>query len=115
MSTPLCHFEFISDNPDKCMAFYGKVLGWKFNVDSMPGYTMIDTGSPPAGGLMKRPPQVPKVCLNTYFMVEDIDATLKKVKEAGGNVLMPKTPIPNVGSFAFFTDPEGICVGIFQR
>jgi hypothetical protein len=104
----------MTDDPQKCKAFYGKVFGWGFDDSSMPGYTMINTGEPPGGGLMKRPPQAPAVALNTYFMVEDIDATLTKVQEAGGKVLVPKTPIPNVGSFAFFADPEGICVGIFR-
>jgi len=28
---------------------------------------------------------------------------------------VPKTPIPNVGHFAVFADPDGIGVGLFQR
>jgi hypothetical protein len=114
MGAPLCHFEFMSDDPEKCKAFYAEVLGWEFDDNSMPGYTLINPGKEPNGGLMKRPPEVPQVALNTYFLVDDIDATLEKVRSAGGEVLVPKTPIPSVGSYAFFTDVEGIPVGLFQ-
>jgi len=114
MAAPLCHFELMTDDPQKCKAFYGTVFGWAFDDASMPGYTLISPGQQPNGGMMQRPPQAPGPALNVYFMVENIDATLVKVQESGGKVLVPKTAIPNVGSFAFFADPEGICVGIFR-
>ena len=114
MGAPLCHFEFMSDDPDKCRVFYSTVLGWEFDDRSMSGYTLVNPGKEPNGGLMKRPDQVPGPVLNTYFLVDDIEATLAKAQGAGGNTLVPRTSIPNVGSYAFFQDPEGICVGIFQ-
>jgi uncharacterized protein len=114
MGAALCHFEFMSDNPEKCQAFYANVFGWEFDNTSMPGYTGVNTGKEPCGGLMQRPPQAPRPALNVYFMVPDIAATLAKVQKVGGQVIVPKTPIPNVGAFAMFADPEGIVVGIFQ-
>ena len=114
MGAPLCHFEFMTDNPERCKAFYGKVFDWTFDDASMPGYTLIKTGKEPEGGLMQRPPEAPGVALNLYFQVEDIETTLATVMESGGRVVVPKTPIPNVGAFAIFLDPEGIGVGIFQ-
>ena len=114
MGAPLCHFEFMSDDPDKCKGFYKGVLGWEFDDSSMPDYTLIKTDKEPGGGLMKRPAEVPGVCLSVYFLVEDIEATLAKVTEHGGQVLVPKTEIPSVGHYAFFTDLEGIGVGLFQ-
>ena len=115
MGAPLCHFEFMSDDPQKCRGFYTSVLGWEFDDSSMPGYTMVKTGQEPGGGLMKRPPEVPGACLNVYFLVDDIEATLGKATEHGGKVLVPKAEIPNVGHYAFFCDPEGIVVGLFQE
>ena len=114
MGAPLCHFEFISDNPDKCKAFYTGVFGWEFDDKSMSDYTLINTGTKPGGGLMMRPPEAPAPALSVYFMVDDIDETLEKVRQGGGCVIVPKTPIPNVGEFAMFTDPEGIVVGLFH-
>ena len=114
MGAPLCHFEFMSDAPDKCKGFYADVFGWEYDNESMPDYTLIATGTDPAGGLMKRPAEAPSPALNVYFQVDDIDATLGKVQQGGGQTIVPRTPIPNVGSFAMFVDPEGIVVGIFQ-
>lgn len=114
MGAPLCHFEFQTDDPDKCKAFYADVFDWEYDDQSMSGYTLIKTGKEPEGGLMKRPPEAPYPALTVYFQVDDIDATLGKVTAGGGNILVPKTPIPNVGSFAVFADPEGICMGVFQ-
>jgi len=114
MPNPLCHFELMTNNPKKCRAFYEKVFDWRFDDKSMPDYTLINTGVEPTGGLFSKPAQAPGPCVNVYFQVPDIEATLRKVKNQGGQVLVPKTPIPHVGHFAMFTDPEGIAVGIMQ-
>ncbi len=114
MGAPLCHFELMSDDPEKCKAFYGKVFGWQFDDSSMPGYTLINPGAEPNGGLMKRSPDAPHVAMSVYFQVDDIGEILGKVAEGGGQVLVPKTEIPNVGFYAMFADPEGIPVGVFQ-
>ena len=42
-----------------------------------------------------------------YFGVDDIDATLDKVKANGGKVVLPKTDIGEYGVFAQFEDTEG--------
>lgn len=114
MGSPLCHFEFMSDDPDKCKQFYGSVFGWEFNDRSFPGYTMIKTGRDPEGGLMKRPDEAPAPCMTVYFLVDDIPATLEKVKAGGGTVHKGETEIPNVGRFAVASDAEGIPFGIFK-
>lgn len=114
MPNPLCHFELMTDDPEKCKAFYGAVFDWEFDDASMPGYTLVNAGAEPSGGVFPKPPEVPGVCLNVYFRVQDIDETLNKVTEHGGQVLVPKTAIPNVGHFAMFADPEAIPIGILQ-
>jgi predicted enzyme related to lactoylglutathione lyase len=115
MANPICHFEFCSDDPEKCKQFYGSVFGWEFDNQSMPDYTLINTGSEPGGGLMKRPPQAPAPSLTVYFLVDDVGATVSKAQQAGGTVLVPETPIPNVGAFAIIADPEGLHFGIFKH
>lgn len=114
MSSPLCHFELMVADAAKAQAFYGSVFGWKFDTDSMPGYTLIDTGHEPTGAIFAAPEGAGGVCANIYFKVADIDATLETATKSGAKVLVPRTEIPGVGFFAMFTDPEGIPVGIMQ-
>jgi predicted enzyme related to lactoylglutathione lyase len=104
----------MTTEPEKCKAFYGAVFDWKFDDASMPGYTLVNTGAEPSGGVFSKPDEAPGPCINVYFQVDDVDATLGKVTEHGGQVLVPKTAIPNVGYFGMFTDPEGMPVGIMQ-
>lgn len=114
MGSPLCHFEFMCDNPEKCKQFYAGVFGWEFDDQSFPGYTLIKTGTEPEGGLMKRPDDVPKPCMQVYFLVDDIPATVAKIKAGGGTIYHDETEIPNVGWFAVAADPEGIVFGVFK-
>ncbi len=114
MGNSLGHFEFMTDDPAKTQAFYGKVFDWEFDSSEMPGYTLIRTGSRPGGGLMKRPTECPQPAMNCYFEVESIDATLSRAEGAGASVVVPKTEIPDMGWYAMFTDPDGICVGLWQ-
>ena len=114
MGNPICHWELMVNDVDKAKAFYGRVFDWRFDAQS-PEYTIIDTGTPPAGGMMTRPAAAPMAMLNTYFSVADLDATLRKVVEAGGNVVVPRTEVPGVGWFAIFLDPDQIQIGVFEE
>lgn len=115
MGNHLCHFEFMVSDSGKAKEFYGKVFDWDFKVDEgMPGYTMIDAGKAPGGGMMNKPDTAPHHALSVYFCVDSIDDTLAKVSEAGGQVIVPKMEIPNVGWWGLFADPDGIPVGIYE-
>ena len=46
--------------------------------------------------------------------VDDLDAYIAKVMEAGCEIVTPRTPIPGVGHFANFRDTEGNVVGMFM-
>jgi len=76
---------------------------------------MVTTGADSApginGGLMKNT-QV-KTTTNTID-VDSVDAAVDKVTSAGGKLVMPKTPIPTVGYFAYLTDTEGNLFGVMQ-
>jgi predicted enzyme related to lactoylglutathione lyase len=114
VGNPLCHFEFMVSDLDKAKAFSGKVFDWKFRTDQSMDYLMIDTGTEPGGGMMKKPDEAPYFALGEYFLVDSIEDTLAKVEAAGGKLGVPKMEIPGMGWWALFFDPDGIPVGIFQ-
>ncbi|KPJ60997.1 MAG: hypothetical protein AMJ46_03115 [Latescibacteria bacterium DG_63] len=113
MENRLCHFEFQASDVAKTKEFYSKIFDWEFE-DSTEGYTMIKTGTAPDGGLMAKPEGAPAPCLQVYFLVDSVEETLKKVKNAGGQVLVPKTPVQDMGFFAFFMGPDDVGVGIWE-
>jgi len=50
-----------------------------------------------------------------YVNVNDINAYLEKAQSLGGKTLVPKVDIPNYGSFAWLSDPDGNTVGLWKQ
>jgi len=50
-----------------------------------------------------------------YLASQDIDADLQRVQAHGGQTVMPKSEIPQVGWMAVFRDPSGNKIGLFSR
>jgi uncharacterized protein len=111
------HFEIPASDPERASKFYQKVFGWK--IEKWPGpmeYWMVTTGAEGTpginGGLMWNTNV--KTTTNTIG-VESVDAAIETVKSAGGKLVMPKTPIPGVGYFAYLEDTEGNLFGAMQN
>jgi len=111
------HFEIPAAEPDRAAAFYGKVFGWKF--DKWPGpieYWMVVTGKDGElginGGMMRQPGGITSTT-NTIG-VASVDDAVAAVLKAGGKNILPKTPIPTVGYFAYCEDTEGNVFGVMQ-
>ena len=113
MAGQLVHFEVQADNPDRAAAFYRNVFGWEFNDVGMPGmeYRMVRTGENQGGGLYKSDDRSGH--LTVYFDTDDIDGTIAKIRESGGDA-DEKQPIPGVGWFASAKDSEGNAFSVFQ-
>ena len=46
--------------------------------------------------------------------VPSIDASLEKIGTLGGTTVVGKTPVGDMGFAAYFTDPEGNVVGLWE-
>ena len=64
------------------------------------------------GGMMKKMDSNQRPV--NYVMVESVDDFSKKIQNLGGKIIIPKTPIPNMGAFAVALDPEGNPFGVFE-
>ena len=109
----LVHFELPAKDDARAVEFYGSLFGWTFNSADMPGirYHMTNAGGEPAGAIYPsesglRGPIV-------YFDTDDIDATLARVRELGGEA-EDKQPIPGIGWFARCRDTEDNEFSLFQ-
>ncbi len=114
MGNPVSHWELLVGDLAKGKEFYSTIFDWEFTESTFPGYSIIRTGADPDGGMMTKPDVSPTYALNTYFQVDDVEATLAKAVAAGATVIAPKTAIPGIGFWAMFSDPDGIPIGILQ-
>jgi hypothetical protein len=124
MSGRIVHFEIPFDNGDRARVFYREAFGW--TVQEMPemSYTMAMSGptseegmpSEPGfinGGMLSRsdsPTDGPTITVD----VESIDSALKTIEQLGGSTVMAKQPVADMGFVAYFKDPEGNVVGLWE-
>ncbi len=123
MSGKVVHFEVPFDDGDRARSFYKEAFDWQ--VMEMPemGYTIVMTGpsndSGPTesgfinGGMLSREQAAtrgPVVVLD----VDDIETTLEKIGSLGGSTVVGKTPVGDMGFAAYFTDPEGNVMGLWE-
>ena len=115
MGSPIVHWDLVVSDLDKAKAFYASLFDWRFDESTFPGYTIIDVGEEGrGGGMMLRPPDAPGHALNTYFGVDDVEATLAKAAAGGATVAVGKTEIPGVGFWGMLIDPDGIPICVFE-
>jgi len=110
------HFEIPVDDRDRAMAFYRDALGWEISSFGDEPYWLVQAGAtdePGADGALLQRGDVHR---NPVLIVgvEDLDATIQKVTGAGGELLQGRMEIPGVGWSAYFRDPEGNTLGLFQ-
>ena len=121
------HFEIPVDDLDRAKTFYDAVFGWDLETIPVPGmgsYTTVvttpvdpDTQMPTEpgainGGMTERGTSTPTPVITVD--VDDIDLALKTVESVGGAIVTPRTEIPGMGAFAYFTDSEGNVTGLWE-
>ncbi|OAN65685.1 VOC family protein [Sphingomonas sp. TDK1] len=107
-------YELMTQDADRAAAFYGAVIGWQVGA-AMPGgpdYRMIAAPDGNAGGMLQLDDAMRAAGASptwlAYFGVDDVDASLAAIVDAGGTVLVPAWDAAGVGRIAMLTDPQGI-------
>ena len=108
--------ELGSPDLDGSSAFYGQLLGWKTSPMEGSGdipYLVIQNADGHSNGGIRppMPPGTPPFWL-VYFATGDIDASLAKVSELGGNVLAPATDI-GIAKIGVAQDPQGAVFALY--
>ena len=123
MAGRVVHFEIPFEDQDRAHAFYAEAFGWTLVPLPEMHYVLATTGpseqGPPSepgfinGGLLQRgePVTGPVVTLE----VEDIEASLELVEKLGGATVSASQPVGEMGFSAYFTDPEGNLMGLWQN
>ena len=114
MGNPVTWFEISGPQPEQTARFYAELFGWE--TQAVPGgYILIDThaGGGINGGFgQTREGQPPHVVF--YAENPDIQKVLDTAESLGASIVVPVTNVPDMVTFAQFTDPFGILVGLVQ-
>lgn len=105
---------------ERAMKFYSFVFGCDFSKDVIHGNEMAffpfkNDGNGIAGALAKGKIYKPSTSgALIYLATSNIDESLGKIAGRGGEILFPKSEVPNYGWVAEFKDCEGNRIALFQ-
>ena len=123
---PVVHFEIPAEDRQRMAKFYQDAFGWQTQMlgEEMGNYviattTQTDENGPKQpgainGGFFSKRPDSPAQYPSVVIAVDDIQAAIKKVAQAGGKLLGEPMYIPGVGQYVSFFDTEGNRVSMLQ-
>jgi len=120
-ANPVGWFEIPVTDLPRAQGFYEHVLDVKLEPLKFGPLEMAVFPTRPAspgatGALMKGEAFQPSQGgVQIYFTTPDVDGTLERVRERGGKVVLPKTPLGPLGFIASFEDSEGNRIGLRSR
>jgi predicted enzyme related to lactoylglutathione lyase len=97
--------DLISPDVAGSAAFYRDLFGWDIQELAPGEYWSIANGANRNGGMMPMPPGS-HPAWNLYFAVDDVDATVARARELGGDTVMGPMDVPNGGRLAVLRDPQ---------
>ena len=112
MAGEVVHVEVPVKDIERGQRFWSEVFGWQFGESVMPDseYRMARVNESSGAAVM---PADETGHPNYYHAVDDIDASLAKVRELGGEAA-DKMPVPSMGWFAACKDSEGNAFHLWQ-
>lgn len=115
---PVVHFELPYENAERAAAFYRAAFGWQTQQfgGEMGNYVVVTTATTDArpdaprgainGGLYQKKADFPAQYPSIVIGVEDLERSMRAVRDAGGEVLGSPVHIPAVGRYVSFFDTE---------
>jgi predicted enzyme related to lactoylglutathione lyase len=124
MTGRVVHFEIPTDDFDRAKEFYQSAFGW--NIDKMQEMDYASAGATPTGdngmplepgsingGMFTRDDTLNRPVIT--IEVDDIDQSLKRIGELGGQTVQEKQEVMGMGFTAYFKDSEGNLMGLWQN
>lgn len=108
--SPVNYFEIGTPNSEASRKFYGELFDWQIADIPKGGYGMIDVDR---GGMWDTAEIGGGSWAIFYVQVEDVEATVRKAVELGGEVIMPLTSNPQL-EFAHLIDNNGHRFGVWK-
>ncbi len=111
--------ELFAGDLQPAFDFYSKMFGWTKAdaLDMGPNgtYQLFAHDGVPIGGMMTKPPQMPKPSWNYYFNVDSVAAAVERVKRDGGEILMGPMQVPGGSWIIQGRDPQQASFALVSR
>lgn len=113
-------YELMTSDTAAAADFYSHVVGWKTadGSTSRNPYTLFQIGGQGVSGMMELPKEACDQGAQPgwvgYIAVDDVDAEVKRVEQAGGRMLREPDDVPGMLRFAVVADPHGTAFVIFR-
>jgi len=111
-----CWVDYGASDIDAAKSFYGGLLGWEYEGGDPEygGYLNATRNGEPAAGLgpLMNPGDSPG--WTTYFATDDSPATVARIREAGGTVVVEPMEVGPMGTMTIAADPQGNAFGLWQ-
>ena len=115
---PVVHFELPYEDAARAAAFYRNAFGWQTQQHGaeMGNYVVVTTATTDVlpdvprgainGGLYQKKADFPAQYPSIVIGVDDMQRSMRAVRDAGGEVLGEPIEIPEVGLYVSFFDNE---------
>ena len=113
--------ELMTTDAPAAMQFYSEVFGWQPSeaMDMGPAgkYQMFNRPHGMIGGMMNKPPEMAHVPPHwgIYFLVDDINAAIERVKARGGQILNGPMEVPGGDWIVNAMDPQGAAFSLHAK
>ncbi len=113
-------YELMTTDMEAAKAFYASVVGWRARDSSAPGsaYSLFTIGNSPVAGLMNLPEEARRTGAEPhwigYVAVDDVDAAVARIQQAGGVAYVPPTDVAAVSRFSVVADPQGATLALVR-
>ena len=113
MGDPVVHFEIGCRDAGETASYYRELFGW--DTEEAGPATMISTGSDAGiAGHITALGHEPHEYVTVYVDVSNLEEKLAEVVRLGGTTVIPPNPVPGRGRFAWFADPAGNTIGLWE-
>jgi predicted enzyme related to lactoylglutathione lyase len=111
-----CWVDYGAADIDAAKAFYADLFGWEYTggEPEYGGYLNATLKGEQAAGLGPRMDPNQPVAWTTYFATDDSDATVGRIREAGGTVVMEPMEVGPFGRMTIALDPQGNAFGLWE-
>jgi predicted enzyme related to lactoylglutathione lyase len=96
-------------------SFYERALGWRTRTRGDGSTAFDDTAGDVSGEWVRDRRPAGDAGVLVYVRVDDVEAALGKIVEAGGEIVLPPTPEGETLVYATFRDPSGNVLGVFHE